>query len=125
MTLRKQDGGVCVAIQLKTNSGFGREILVRSQGATGVLVKTLARPGEHVDTNPPAVAFSSLIDICVLGLSWRAAGQVLAAPRAISGWLIGVGVMLFIVLSALYAIKTVRQRLTKTINGMGPIRIGQ
>jgi tellurite resistance protein len=46
--------------------------------------------------------------ICGLGLSWRAAGQVLAAPRAIGEWLIAVGVMLFIVLSALYGIKTVR-----------------
>src|ERR1700734_747676 len=108
MTLRKQDGGVRVAILLKTNSGLGREILVRSQGATGVLVETLARQGEHVDTNPPAVALSSLIGICGLGLSWRAACQVLAAPRAISGWLVAVGGMLFIVLSAFYAIKTVR-----------------
>jgi tellurite resistance protein len=46
--------------------------------------------------------------ICGLGLSWREAGQVLAAPRAIGEWLIAVGVMLFIALSALYGIKTVR-----------------
>jgi tellurite resistance protein TehA-like permease len=46
--------------------------------------------------------------ICGLGLSWRAAGQVLAAPRAIGEWLIAVGVMLFIALSALYGLKTVR-----------------
>jgi tellurite resistance protein TehA-like permease len=46
--------------------------------------------------------------ICGLGLSWRTAGQVLAAPRAIGESLIAVGVMLFIVLSALYGIKTLR-----------------
>ena len=97
-----------VAIQLKTNSGLGLEFLVRSQGGTRVLMETLARPGEHVATNPPAVAFSSVMGICGLGLSWRAAGQVLASPRAIGEWLIAVGVMLFIVLSALYGIKTVR-----------------
>ena len=66
---------------------------------------TLTGPGEHAPTNPPAVAFSSVMGICGLGLSWRAAGQVLAAPRAIGEWLIAVGVMLFVVLSALYAIK--------------------
>ena len=72
------------------------------------LMETLTRPGEHAPTNPPAVAFSSVMGICGLGLSWRAAGQVLAAPRAIGEWLIAVGVMLFIALSALYGIKTVR-----------------
>ncbi len=71
-------------------------------------METLTRPGEHAPTNPPAVAFSSVMGICGLGLSWRAAGQVLAAPRAIGEWLIAVGVMLFIALSALYGIKTVR-----------------
>jgi tellurite resistance protein len=71
-------------------------------------METLARPGEHVATNPPAVAFSSVMGICGLGLSWRAAGQVLAAPRAIGEWLIAIGVMLFIALSALYIIKTLR-----------------
>jgi tellurite resistance protein TehA-like permease len=71
-------------------------------------METLTRPGEHALMNPPAVAFSSVMGICGLGLSWRAAGQVLAAPRAIGEWLIAVGVMLFIVLSALYGIKTVR-----------------
>jgi tellurite resistance protein TehA-like permease len=44
----------------------------------------------------------------ICGLSWRAAGQVLASPRAIGEWLIAVGLMLFIVLSALYGIKTLR-----------------
>jgi tellurite resistance protein len=71
-------------------------------------METLARPGEHVATNPPAVAFSSVMGICGLGLSWRAAGQVLAAPRAIGEWLIAIGVMLFIALSALYILKTLR-----------------
>jgi tellurite resistance protein len=71
-------------------------------------METLTRPGEHAPTNLPAVAFSSVMGICGLGLSWRAAGQVLAAPRAIGEWLIAVGVMLFIALSALYGIKTVR-----------------
>jgi tellurite resistance protein len=71
-------------------------------------METLTRPGEHAPTNPPAVAFSSVMGICGLGLSWRAAGQVLAAPPAIGEWLIAVSVMLFIVLSALYGIKTVR-----------------
>src|SRR5260370_7569009 len=70
-------------------------------------MKTLTRPGEHAPTNPPAVAFSSVMGICGLGLSWRPAGQVLAAPRAIGEWLIPVGVMLFIALSPLYGIKTV------------------
>src|SRR5260370_38476340 len=70
-------------------------------------MEPLTRPGEHAPTNPPAVAFSSVMGICGLGLSWRAAGQVLAAPRAIGEWLIAVGVMLFIALSALYGIKTV------------------
>jgi hypothetical protein len=41
-------------------------------------METLTRPGEHAPTNPPAVAFSSVMGICGLGLSWRAAGQVLA-----------------------------------------------
>ncbi len=72
-------------------------------------METLTRPGEHAPTNPPAVAFSSVMGICGLGLSWRAAGQVLAAPHAIGEWLIAVGVMLFIALSALYGIKTVRE----------------
>ena len=71
-------------------------------------METLTRPGEHAPTNPPAVAFSSVMGICGFGLSWRAAGQVLAAPRAIGEWLIAVGVLLFIALSALYGIKTVR-----------------
>ena len=71
-------------------------------------METLTRPGEHAPTNTSAVAFSSFMGICGLGLSWRAAGQVLAAPRAIGDWLIAVGVMLFIALSALYGIKTVR-----------------
>jgi hypothetical protein len=35
-----------------------------------------------------------------------AAGQVLVAPRAIGEWLIAIGVLLFIALSALYGIKT-------------------
>ena len=59
-------------------------------------METLTRPGGDAPTNPPAVAFSSVMGICGLGLSWRAAGQVLAAPRAIGEWLIAVGVMLFI-----------------------------
>jgi tellurite resistance protein TehA-like permease len=63
-------------------------------------MEALTRPGENVATNPPAVAFSSVMGICGLGLSWRAAGQVLAAPRAIGECLIAIGVMLFIVLSA-------------------------
>jgi Voltage-dependent anion channel len=71
-------------------------------------METLTRPGEHATTNPPAVAFSSVMGICGLGLSWRAAGQVLAAPSAIGEWLIAVGVILFIALSVLYGIKTVR-----------------
>jgi tellurite resistance protein len=71
-------------------------------------METLTRPGEHAPTNPPAVAFSSVMGICGLGLSWRAACQVLAVPRAMDEWLIAVGVMLFIALSALYGIKTVR-----------------
>jgi hypothetical protein len=37
-------------------------------------METLTRPGEHAPTNPPAVAFSSVMGICGLGLSWRAAG---------------------------------------------------
>jgi tellurite resistance protein len=71
-------------------------------------METLTRPLEHVPTNPPAIAFSSVMGICGLGLSWRAAGQVLAAPRAIGEWLIAVGVMLFIALSGLYGIKTLQ-----------------
>jgi tellurite resistance protein len=71
-------------------------------------METLTRPSEHAPTNPPAVAFSSVMGICGLGLSWRAAGQVLAAPRAIGEWLIAVGVMLFIALSGLYGIKTLQ-----------------
>ena len=59
-------------------------------------METLTRPGEHAPTNPPAVAFSSVVGICGLGLSWRAAGQVLSAPRAIGEWLIAVGVLLSI-----------------------------
>jgi tellurite resistance protein len=59
--------------------------------------------------NPPAIAFSSVMGICGLGLSWREAGQVLAAPRAIGEWLIVAGVMLFIALSALYGIRSVRE----------------
>lgn len=97
-----------VTIQLKTNSGPGIEILVRSQGGIAVLMQTMARPRERVATNSPAIAFSSVMGICGLGLSWRAAGQVLGAPRAIGEWFIAVGVMLFIVLSALYIIKTLR-----------------
>ena len=71
-------------------------------------METLTRPGQHALTNPPAIAFSSVMGICGLGLFWRAAGQVLAAPRAIGEWLIAVGAMLFIALSVLYGIKTVR-----------------
>ena len=71
-------------------------------------METLTRLGERDPTNPPAIAFSAVMGICGLGLSWREAGQVLAAPRAIGEWLIAVGVMLFIALSALYGIKTVR-----------------
>jgi len=71
-------------------------------------METLTRPAEHAPTNPPAVAFSSVMGICGLGLSWRAAAQVLAAPHAIGEWLIAVGVMLFIALSALYSLKTAR-----------------
>ena len=73
-----------------------------------VLMETLTRAGERAPTNPPAIAFSAVMGICGLGLSWREACQVLAAPRAIGECLIAVGVMLFIVLSALYGIKTVR-----------------
>jgi hypothetical protein len=51
-------------------------------------METLTRPAGHAPTNPPAVAVSSVMGICGLGLSWRAAGQVLAAPRAIGEWLI-------------------------------------
>jgi hypothetical protein len=47
-------------------------------------METLTRPGEHAPTNPPAVAFSSVMGICGLGLSWRAAGQVLAAPARLA-----------------------------------------
>src|ERR1700745_3290969 len=71
-------------------------------------METLTRPGERATTNPPAGAFSSGMGICGLGLAWRAAGQVLAAPRAIGECLIAVGVMLFIALSALYGLHTVR-----------------
>lgn len=46
-------------------------------------MKTLTRPHERAPTYPPAAAFSSVMGICGFGLSWRAAGQVLAAPRAI------------------------------------------
>lgn len=73
-----------------------------------VLMETLTRAGERAPTNPPAIAFSAVMGICGLGLSWREACQVLAAPRAIGECLIAVGVMLFIALSALYGIKTVR-----------------
>ena len=51
-------------------------------------METLTRPGQHAPTNPPAVAFSSVMGICCPG----AAGQVLAAPRAIGEWLIAVGI---------------------------------
>src|ERR1700761_6911471 len=71
-------------------------------------METSTRPGEHAPMNPPAAAFSSVMGICALGLSWRAAGQVLAAPHAVGEWLIAIGVLLFIVLSVLYGIKTVR-----------------
>jgi hypothetical protein len=81
---------------------------VATYDGIAVLMEIMARPGELIATNPPAVAFSSVMGICGLGLSWRTAGQVLAAPRAIGESLIAVGVMLFIVLSALYGIKTLR-----------------
>ena len=71
-------------------------------------METLTRAGERAPTNPPAIAFSAVMGICGLGLSWREACQVLAAPRAIGECLIAVGVMLFIALSTLYGIKTVR-----------------
>jgi hypothetical protein len=46
-------------------------------------MEALARLGEHVATKTSAVAFSSVIGNCSLGLFWRVAGQVLAALRAI------------------------------------------
>jgi hypothetical protein len=87
-------------------------------------METSTRPGEHALTNPPAVAFSSVMGICGLGLSWRAAGQVLAAPRAIGEWLIAVGIMLFIALSALYGIKN-STRSEHCSRGISGSQVGQ
>jgi tellurite resistance protein len=58
----------------------------------------------HVSSCPVA-AFSSVMGICGLGLSWRIAAQVLGAPRAIGEGLIALAAALFVVLGTMYIVK--------------------
>jgi tellurite resistance protein len=65
-------------------------------------------PAPRPTAYPAVGVFASVMGIAALGLAWRAAVPVIDAPAPIGEGLLALAAVLFVVLAAIYAIKSVR-----------------
>ncbi len=65
-------------------------------------------PGPQATAYPAVGVFASVMGIAGLGLAWRAAASVIGVPPAIGEVLLALAALLFVILAAAYAIKSIR-----------------